>query len=378
MPVENDEQFLRRAMRLAMKGRGQVEPNPMVGCVIVKGEHVIGEGYHRKFGEAHAEPNALESCTESPEGATAFVTLEPCCHVDKQTPPCVPRLIDAKLARVVIGCLDPNPQVNGQGAQELREAGIQVDQGVLEYECKQLIAPFLARVAHERPYITLKWAQTANGKIGGANKTWLRISNKTSGRVVHELRARCDAILVGIGTVLADDPMLIPRGVRQTRPSVRYILDRNLRIPLGSRLVQTAREFPVVVACSAQAIRTAKAAQLEKLGIHLLPASELGQVSAGLFARGATHVLVEPGPTLAQSFFDENRADRLWIFQSAKSVDDPSATAAAGVPDHFVQTGRCELNGDVLTEYLNPRSHVFFSKEASADFVLSSDAGGAR
>jgi diaminohydroxyphosphoribosylaminopyrimidine deaminase / 5-amino-6-(5-phosphoribosylamino)uracil reductase len=372
MSIENDRQFLRRAIALAMQGRGQVEPNPMVGCLIVKAEKIIGEGYHRKFGEAHAEPNALDSCTESPEGATAFVTLEPCCHVEKKTPPCVPRLIDTKLARVVVGCLDPNPQVNGKGVEMLREAGIQVDEFVLEDECKQLIAPFLARVVHQRPYVTLKWAETANGKISGPNKTWLQISNKTSRRIVHELRARCDAIVVGIGTVLADDPMLTSRGVRHARPSVRYVLDRNLRIPLDSRLVQTAREFPVVVACSEQAMKTPKADQLGKLGVHLLPASELGQISAGLFARGTTHVLVEPGPTLARSFFEENRVDRLWIFRSAKAVDDPSATAAAAAPDHFVQTGQCELNGDVLTEYLDPRSHVFFSATASADFVLCS------
>jgi diaminohydroxyphosphoribosylaminopyrimidine deaminase/5-amino-6-(5-phosphoribosylamino)uracil reductase len=368
MTGENDEQFLRRAIALAMKGRGQVEPNPMVGCVIVKEGQTIGEGYHRKFGGPHAEPNALASCTESPNGATAYVTLEPCCHLEKKTPPCVPRLIEAKLARVVIGCLDPNPRVNGNGVKLLREAGILVDEPVLEMECKQLIAPLLARVVHRRPYITLKWAQTADGKVGGPNGKSLQISNKKSRRIVHELRARCDAIVVGIGTVLADDPMLTSRGVRNARPSVRVVLDRHLRIPLESRLVQTAREFPVVVACSEQSMRTPKAAQLETLGVGLLQASELAQVSAGLFAAGASHVLVEPGPTLARSFLEGDFADRIWVIRSAKPIGDATAPAAATVPEYFVKTGERELDGDVLTEYLNPRSAVFFAARASADF----------
>src|SRR6185369_9415358 len=144
-----DEDYLRRAFRVAMSGRGKVEPNPMVGCVIVKDGRVIGEGHHTHFGGPHAEPTALASCVESPAGATAYVTLEPCCHTNKKTPPCTPRLIEAKIARVVFGCLDPNPDVNGNGVRQLREAGIQVDGPLLESEAKQLIAPFLARVNHK-------------------------------------------------------------------------------------------------------------------------------------------------------------------------------------------------------------------------------------
>src|SRR5215212_9724063 len=161
---ETDECYLRRAIRLAMNGRGRVEPNPMVGCVLVKNGRVIGEGYHQQFGGPHAEPNALASCTESPEGATAYVTLEPCCHTNKKTPPCAPRLIEAKIARVVIGCLDPNPDVNGKGVAMLRKAGIHVDGPVLEGPAKQLIAMFRANLM-SRPYVTAKWAQTADGKV---------------------------------------------------------------------------------------------------------------------------------------------------------------------------------------------------------------------
>src|SRR6476659_6992614 len=159
---EQDEQHLRRAIRLAMNGRGRVEPNPMVGCVIVSRDgRVIGEGYHQQFGGPHAEPNALASCTESPEGATVYVTLEPCCHTNKKTPPCVPALVAAKIARVVAGSVDPNPDVNGQGLDQLRAAGIVVTQAVMEESAKQLLAPFIARVVYDRPYVTLKWAETA-------------------------------------------------------------------------------------------------------------------------------------------------------------------------------------------------------------------------
>jgi diaminohydroxyphosphoribosylaminopyrimidine deaminase/5-amino-6-(5-phosphoribosylamino)uracil reductase len=373
MAIEGDEKFLRRAIELAMKGRGQVEPDPMVGCVIVKDGRVIGEGYHQQMGGAHAEPNALASCTESVEGATAFVTLEPCCYVEKRTPPCAPRLIEAKIARVVIGCLDPNPPVNGKGVKVLRDAGIQVEISTLEDEFKQIIAPFTARIVHQRPYITLKWAETLDGKVGGAGGKWLQISNKISRRIVHELRAKCDGILVGIHTVLADDPMLTSRGVRNARQSIRYVLDRNLRIPLESRLVQTAREFPVVVACNQEAMQTPKAVQLQRLGIVVLAAPHLAEVSAGLFARGATHVLVEPGPTLARSFFEENRADRLWVFRSSLNLNESSAPSSATIPPHFVKTGQSELNGDVLIEYLNSQSAVFFAAVPSADFLQISN-----
>jgi len=166
-PESQDERFMRRAMELAARGRGAVEPNPMVGCVIVRDGRVIGEGFHRKFGEAHAEPTALAACVESPRGSTAYLTLEPCCHVGKKTPPCVPRLIDAGVARVVVGCLDPNPKVSGKGVEQLREAGIEVTVGVLEAEAKQLIAAFFALVKYGRPYVTLKWAESADGKVGG-------------------------------------------------------------------------------------------------------------------------------------------------------------------------------------------------------------------
>src|SRR4051794_32100457 len=251
------EQFLRRAIRLAMNGRGRVEPNPVVGCVIVRDGRVIGEGFHEQFGGPHAEPNALAACAragESPAGATAYVTLEPCCHTNKKTPPCAPRLIEAKLARVVVGCLDPNPAVNGKGIATLRAAGIEVVGPVLEPEAKQLIAPFLATTTLGRPYVTLKWAESADGKIAGPGGRRTQISNERSMRLVHDLRGRGDATLVGIGTVVADDPLLTTRASSPGRPLLRVLLDSRLNVPLESRLVATAAQVPLWVFCSDAAI----------------------------------------------------------------------------------------------------------------------------
>src|SRR3954468_13220641 len=239
--MDSNEHFLRRAIRLAMNGRGRVEPNPMVGCVIVRRDgRVIGEGFHEQFGGPHAEPNALAACAragESPEGATAYVTLEPCCHTNKKTPPCAPRVIAAKIARVVVGCLDPNPDVDGKGVAMLRAAGVRVDGPVLEGEAKQLIAPFIARTRLGRPYVTLKWAQTADGKVAGPGGARMQISNAFSRDLVHDLRARCDGILVGVNTVLIDNPLLNARDATQRRDPARFVLDRDLRTPPEAQVI---------------------------------------------------------------------------------------------------------------------------------------------
>lgn len=374
-----DEQFMRRAIRLAMQGRGHVEPNPMVGCVIVKDGRVIGEGFHQKYGQPHAEPNALAACTESPAGATAYVTLEPCCHTNKQTPPCAPRLIEAKLARIVIGCLDPNPAVNGKGVALLREAGIVVDTKVLETSCKQLIAPFIARVVHKRPYVTLKWAQTADGKVAGPGGRRMQISNPASTRVVHELRGRSDAILVGINTILADDPWLVARGATVKRPLLRAVVDTELRLPLTSKLVATLADSPVVVYSGDYGVQEEfnRYDALIDRGVEVigLPMTDGDRPSwtlvlEDLATRGANHVLVEPGPTLAASLFAEcDAVDRLWVFRSSKRLAEDSAPSAAPAPPDYVVSGQLAIGDDTLTEYLNPRSPVFFANEPSADFI---------
>ena len=373
-----DAEYMHQAIRLAMRGRGTVEPNPMVGCLIVKNGRIIGQGWHQKYGGPHAEPTALAACTESPAGATAYVTLEPCCHTNKQTPPCVPRLIEARLARVVIGCADPNPDVAGRGIDKLRTAGIQVECGVCEMEAKQLASPFFIRMAgiHARPYVTLKWAETADGKIAGPDGARLQISNEQSSRAVHQLRARCDAILGGIQTVFTDDPMLTPRGVELARPQLRLVLDTQLRTPVRSKLVQSARHIPLRIYCSGSEINSMKAESLTAMGVEIagLHAPEnaplaLDAMLSTLSPDHITHLLVEPGPTLARSFFEQGWVDRLWVIRSPKRIDHESAPSAIAVPSNYVVTGRMDLAGDLLTEYLNPRSLAFFAPSPSADFV---------
>jgi diaminohydroxyphosphoribosylaminopyrimidine deaminase/5-amino-6-(5-phosphoribosylamino)uracil reductase len=365
-----DEQYLHRALRLAMTARGRAEPNPMVGCVVVKSDRVIGEGFHTHFGGPHAEPTALANCTESPAGATAYVTLEPCCHTNKKTPPCAPRLIAAKIARVVIGCLDPNPVVNGNGIRMLREAGIHVDGPLLEPECRQLIAPFLARVNFNRPYVTVKWAETADGKIAGSGGVRLRITNDLSTRIVHQLRGRCDAIAVGIGTVLSDDPELTVRGVEAMRVPHRVVLDGRLRIPLDSKLVRTAGEFPTSVCCRDASSEGASALSDRGMNVIQVAVEDSGRLSLAAVLEQlpkAAHVLVEAGPALAASFFAANLADRLWVFRSPESINDASAPAAAPIPSQFVKTAEAEFDRDVLSEYLNVKSSVFAAAVESAD-----------
>ena len=391
MPVQSGEfdvQMMRRAIRLAMNGRGRVEPNPMVGCVIVSPDgRVIGEGFHEHYGGPHAEPNALAGCTESPAGATAYVTLEPCCHANKKTPPCTPQLIEAKIARVVAGCVDPNPEVNGNGLDMLRAAGIEVATNVLPDEAKQLLAPFIARVVYGRPYVTLKWAETADGKVAGAGGRRLQISNAASSRVVHALRGRSDAILVGVNTVIVDDPTLTPRPPYLSAPPprmpTRVVLDSDLRTPATSRLVKSASpDAPVTVFCSVDAYDRPSSGPLAFRGVHVIPLGRtaIGRVSLAmvlerLAARGqpgATHVLVEPGPTLARSFIRQSELlDRIWVIRSPRRIDQPSAPAGVGVPPDFVAAGEIEMDGDRLTEYLNPGSPVFFAPASSADLVLS-------
>jgi diaminohydroxyphosphoribosylaminopyrimidine deaminase/5-amino-6-(5-phosphoribosylamino)uracil reductase len=388
MPQQFDDiQHLRRALRLAMNGRGRTEPNPSVGCVIVKANRVIGEGHTQPFGGPHAEPTALANCTESPEGATVYVTLEPCCHTNKKTPPCAPRLIAAKIARVVVGCLDPNPDVDGKGIVILREAGIVVDRvdAEIEAEAKQLIAPFIARTTFRRPYITLKWAETADGKIAGPGGTRMQISNPASMRVIHQLRGRSDAILVGVGTVLKDDPMLTARDVEPSRLHARMILDPQLRTPLDSKLARSAKDDPPVVLYFTRdgfvAAGPERIKQFMNRGVEMISidATQEGRISIPKLVHhesfgSITHLLVEPGPTLARALFDAGAADRVWVNRSKQKLAGNDALAAPQLPSRFVESGEIELDADSLTEYFDSESDVFFAATPSADFTLTADA----
>jgi diaminohydroxyphosphoribosylaminopyrimidine deaminase/5-amino-6-(5-phosphoribosylamino)uracil reductase len=376
---EIDEQYIRRAIRVAMNGRGVVEPNPMVGCVIVKDGRVIGEGHHQFWGGPHAEPTALAACSESPEGATAYVTLEPCCHANKKTPPCAPRVIQAGISRVVVGCIDPNPDVNGKGLTMLREAGIEVVAPLLEGEAEQLLAPFIGRTEFHRPYVTMKWAETADRKVAGPGGRRMQISGPEASAWVQKLRSRSDAILVGVNTALADDPLLTAR-VDPSRLAVRIVLDSNLRLPPESQLAKTANDMPVDLYFTRTGFIAAGPEKIKRLmsaGVQLREAAEddRGRIAIAPFIQSdrladIAHLLVEPGPMLARSFFDAGAADRLWVIRSPRRVEESTAPAAAEIPPRFVKTAEVTLGDDTLTEYLDQESDLFFAAVASADVVV--------
>ena len=264
-----ERQYMLRAIELAMSGAGRVNPNPLVGVVIVKNGRIIGEGYHRQYGDLHAEREALADCLcrgENPAGAEMYVTLEPCCHRGKQ-PPCTEALVDAKISRIYVGSSDPNPLVAGKGIEYLRVHGVEVQTGYLKSECDSINSIFFHFITKGVPYVALKYAMTADGKIAtvtGASK-W--ITGETARSHVHSLRNRYAAIMVGIGTVLKDNPMLNCRIDGGVNP-LRIVADSQLRIPLDSNIVKSASGISTIVAC---AICDAdKKAALENCGIEVL------------------------------------------------------------------------------------------------------------
>ena len=352
---------MRRAISLARKGIGRVEPNPMVGCVITRGEKIIGEGYHRRFGGPHAEVEALRSCSSPPEGATVYVSLEPCSHYGK-TPPCADALIAAKVARVVVGLRDPSPEVDGRGIRRLCRAGITVDSGVEQAAAAELIAPFLTRILRNRPYVIAKWAQSLDGKLATRTGHSQWISGEESRRLVHKLRARVDAVLVGSGTVKRDDPLLTARGVRVLRTARRAVLDGRLRTPNQCQLIDTANEIPTLVITGADSAASPKAQRLRNRGVEVVACRrrrghlDLSAGLAKLAAMGVTNLLLEGGPTLLTAFIEARLVDEAYIFTAPKLIggrDAPTAyggTGAAQINDspaiHLTQTRR--LGDDVL------------------------------
>lgn len=338
-PSDVDERMMQRALDLARKSEGRVEPNPMVGCVISRGGRILGEGYHRRFGGAHAEVQALRACTADPRGATVYVSLEPCCHFGK-TPPCVDALIIAGVARVVAAVRDPNPLVDGRGLALLRGAGIRVDVGVCAADAAEILTPFITRMRLHRPYVIAKWAQSLDGKLATRTRDSRGISGPSSLERVHKLRARVDAVLVGSGTVAADDPMLTARNVTLRRQALRVVLDGRLRLPETCRLVATARKFPTLVMTSSQRARSAKARRLIRCGIEVvaIPIFHRGASLAAclrvLARREATNVLVEGGSAVLTSFFEAGLVDEAHVYVSPRLIGGsraPSAIAGNGV-----------------------------------------------
>ncbi len=310
----NDEYFMKRAIALARRGKGRTSPNPLVGAVIVKGGRIIGEGYHQTAGGPHAEINALARTGESAEGATVYVNLEPCCHYGK-TPPCVPGLAAAAPARVVIGMMDPNPLVAGRGIEELKALGIETTVGVLEKECRALNEVFLKYITTGLPFVTLKFAQTLDGRIAAQNGDSRWVSSPGARRYVHRLRSLHDGILVGSGTVRQDDPELTVRLVRGKNP-LRIVTASRLSLPREARVLKGQDQAKTLIATTDRAEGNREALADQGIEILTLPATEEGKVD--LFAllqalgkRGISSLLVEGGAGIITSFLAAGLVDRI-------------------------------------------------------------------
>ncbi len=329
--INHDDSWMRRALALAEQGRGAVEPNPLVGAVVVKGGVCVGEGWHQRFGGPHAEVHALAAAGEAARGATLYVTLEPCCHHGK-TPPCTDAILCAGIAGVVAAMADPFPAVAGKGAELLRRAGVAVEIGLCEAEARRLNAPYLKLLSHGRPYVHAKWAMTLDGKIATRMGDSKWISNEESRRRVHELRGRMDAIIVGIGTVLADDPLLTARPPGPRTP-VRIVLDSCGRLPQDSQLARTARETAVIMV-TAPELAEARAEELRGLGceVLLLPLEGTRPALTGLLdelgRRRMTNVLVEGGAGVLGGFRDAGEIDEIHVFIAPKLAGGATAMPA--------------------------------------------------
>lgn len=328
-----DEKHMRRAMMLAARGRGRVEPNPMVGCVIVRRGQIVGEGYHRRFGGPHAEVHALRAAGDAARGATVCVTLEPCCHFGK-TPPCTDALLAAGVRRVVAAMCDPFPKVSGHGLAILRRHGVEVSTGQLEAEAIELNGPYLKRQHTGMPWVILKWAQSIDGKIATRTGDSKWISGEAARKQVHRLRGRVDAILVGTGTVLADDPELTCRYGAPCRIATRIVLDPQLRTPATSKLVRTARQTPTILVTTADAAKPAIIRRLESAGVEMMPVPtrsdklDLRRLLKQLGRRGMTNILVEGGGVTLGAFLDAKLADEAVVCVSRRLIGGANAVGA--------------------------------------------------
>lgn len=325
MEMAEHTEFMKRALELAERGRGFVNPNPMVGAVVVRDGHIIGEGWHERYGGLHAERNALAHCTEDPAGATLYVTLEPCCHYGK-TPPCTEAIIAARIARVMMASDDPNPLVAGKGVEILRKAGIEVITGVCREEADRLNRVFMKYISTRMPWIVMKAAMTLDGKIATSTGDSKWVSCDRSRETVHRMRAWNMGILAGAGTVLADDPMLNCRMEGDCRQPVRIIMDSSLSIPLESRIVATAREYRTIMAHTAVAGRD-RMEKLHAAGVETLlcEADGDGRVDVVSLCRqlgkaGIDSILLEGGGTVNDSFLRASLVDEVYMFIAPKMV----------------------------------------------------------
>ena len=325
--MQEKEEYMRRALDLARKGEGHTSPNPMVGCVVVRDGRIISEGYHEKYGTFHAERNALMRCTEDTTGADLYVTLEPCCHQGK-TPPCTDIIIEKKIARVFVGSMDSNPLVAGKGVQILRDHGIYVETGILEEECLKLNEVFYHYITTKTPFVVMKYAMTLDGKIACATGDSKWVTGEKARKQVHRMRGRYRGIMAGIGTVLADDPMLNCRVEGGVNP-VRIICDSNLHIPLDSQIVKTAQEIETIVACSASVLqeerKQEKINKLREAGIQIIGTKgahgvNLVELMKKLGEQNIDSILLEGGGTLNASALEDGIVNKVYAYIAGKLI----------------------------------------------------------
>ena len=357
----SDLRFMRRALRLARRGHGRASPNPMVGAVIVFGAEVVGTGYHRGPGTAHAEIIALEQAGDKARGATLYLTLEPCTHQGR-TPPCAPRVCASGLARVVVAAEDPNPKVAGAGIEALRRAGIEVEVGLLREEENQLNEAYRRYITTGRPFVTLKIAMSLDGKIATRTGHSRWITGERARVFAHRMRADSDAVLVGIGTVIADDPLLTARHVRAHRQPLRVIADSKARTPAGAKIMRASERPPLIAVTDSAPEENARTLREAGAEVVVLPRRDghvdLEALLEELGRREVASLLVEGGSELAGSVIEQGLADKLVVFIAPKLIggaDAPSAIGGCGaalVEQAWpVRDMRCRrVGGDLMVE----------------------------
>lgn len=362
-PPDRDETFMRRALDLARLGLGLVEPNPMVGAVVVQRDRIVGEGPHARLGGPHAEVVALEAAGEEARGAEMFVSLEPCCHHGK-TPPCTETIVAAGIRRVVAAVRDPFPEVSGRGAARLRDAGLEVTVGVLEDEARRLNAAFFKRQATGRPLVIAKWAMTLDGRMATATGESKWISGEASRRRVHEVRRISDAVLVGAGTALADAPSLTVRHVEplpERGQPARVVLDERLVLPADREPAASAAQTPVLVYTTAEALRrdARRADALRAAGCELVaaPPSARGVDAAAVLddlgRRGMSRVLIEGGARVLGSVIAAGLVDRVMVFVAPRLLTSADALGPLAGPDGRTLTEAIAVH-DVTVQQVGP------------------------
>ncbi len=334
--INEDIKFMKLVLALAKKGEGHTSPNPMVGALIVKNGQIVGRGYHMHYGASHAEICAIEDAGKKTRRGTLYVNLEPCAHTNKKTPPCVPSIIKNELGRVVIGMKDPNPLVEGKGMRALEMANIQVVCGVMEKQAKELNKVYIKHITTKLPFVTVKYAMSIDGKIATKTGDSKWISNDKSRRFVHRLRSISDAVLVGAGTVIKDNPRLTPRHCRVVNKiPKRVILDSHANIPLKSRVLNT-REAPTIIAVTKGAPES-NVKKLKQMGLEVICCKsdknnfvDICDLLTKLGKKGIASVLVEGGSRVISSFIEERAVDRIFAFIAPKIIGGEKAFVPFG------------------------------------------------